>query len=104
MASKSTPFIAFAETSQYVCSCGDKHDEFDLGTLRVQFCPVNNSLTTLEETPVECEQEHDPACDLPHLREHDHTLKTDLGCGFTQVISCDYAYTGGHWKRKNADA
>lgn len=86
-------------TSQTICPCGTRHDEFVLPLGRFQFCPAENYLYVLEETLPECELEHDVTCDELHLREHSHSLKTDLSCGFTQVVECDATYTGGAWKR-----
>lgn len=36
------------ETTQNVCPCGVKHDEFVLPAMRVQFCPAENMLYVLE--------------------------------------------------------
>ena len=37
------------ETTNTICPCGEKHDEFVLPYGRFQFCPAENFLYVLEE-------------------------------------------------------
>ena len=91
--------IMLAETSQNICLCGVKHDEFvsEVGTF--QFCPAANQLTVFDQPEKFCtvwDLEDHVSCVKPHKADkHDHKLGKELVC---TVSDCGVAYVGGVWE------